>query len=333
LEGNLRQLLPECTAGDPRRAGVLWTHLSLRELSRRLMALGPPARRRTIRRRRRKLPLGRRTARKKTTMGHHPERHAPCANLARLRREYEAAGDAVSSLDTKKNELRGHFHRTGTTVPAETVETFDHDFGSAGEGQLIRHGVSALMTHHAHIHRNTRHATSAWCGDRVAWWWEQAGRTAHPLAPRLLRLGDGGGSNSATHSLCQADLPGLANRLGLAMRGAHEPPDGSKHKPIEHQGFPHITGAGQGVIFHTVDMARQFIARTKTATGRRVTVRTLDKGYQTGRKYAADFKQNMKILFDEHLPKWNYRAVPACTCNRELIFGHILSSTLSNYAA
>jgi hypothetical protein len=60
-----------------------------------------------------------------------------------------------------------------------------------------------------------------------------------------------------------------------------------------------------------VDIARQFIARAKTTTGLRVTVRILDKVYQTGRQYAADFKQNMKILFDDHLPKWNYRAVPA----------------------
>jgi hypothetical protein len=59
--------------------------------------------------------------------------------------------------------------------------------------------------------------------------------------------------------------------------------------------FPHITRACQGVIFHTVDIARQFIARAKTTTGLRVTVRILDKVYQTGRQYAADFKQNMKI--------------------------------------
>ena len=49
---------------------------------------------------------------------------------------------------------------------------------------------------------------------------------------------------------------------------------------------------------------------TKTTTGLHVTVRILDNVYHTGRKYAADFKQNMKILFDDHLPKWNYRAVP-----------------------
>ena len=42
LEDNLRHLLQAFTAGDPMRAGVLWTNLSLRELSRRLVALGTP---------------------------------------------------------------------------------------------------------------------------------------------------------------------------------------------------------------------------------------------------------------------------------------------------
>ena len=105
LAANRRQLLQEFTAGDSRRAGVLWTHLSLRELSRRLVALGTPASRRTIRRLLRKRNLGRRTARKKKTMGHHPDRNAQCENIARLRREYEAAGDAVVSIDTNKKEL------------------------------------------------------------------------------------------------------------------------------------------------------------------------------------------------------------------------------------
>ena len=105
LEANLRQLLLEFTAGDPMREGVLWTNLSLRELSRRLLALGTPASRRTIRRVLRQLKLGCRTARKKKTMGHHPDRNAQFENIARLRHDYEAAGDAVISIDTKKKEL------------------------------------------------------------------------------------------------------------------------------------------------------------------------------------------------------------------------------------
>jgi hypothetical protein len=147
----------------------------------------------------------------------------------------------------------------------------------------------------------------------VALWWEQAGRAAYPQAKRLLVLADGGGSNSASQYLFKEDLQKLANRLGLEIRLAHYPPYCSKHNPIEHHVFPHVTRACQGVIFHTVDIAQQFIARTKTTTGLRVTVRLLDKVYQTGRKYAADFKDTMTIIFDDYLPKWNYRAAPEGT--------------------
>jgi hypothetical protein len=107
------------------REGVLWTNLSLRELSRRLAALGTPASRRTIRRLLRQMKVGRRTARKKKSMGHHPDRDAQFQNIARLRREYEAAGDPVISVDTKKKELLGNFRREGQTYTQETVETFD----------------------------------------------------------------------------------------------------------------------------------------------------------------------------------------------------------------
>jgi hypothetical protein len=313
LAAHLRTLLQECTAGDPMRAGVLWTNLSLRELSRRLCALGTPASRRTIRRLLRKLRVGCRTARKKKTMGHHPDRNAQFENIARLRREYVASGDAVISIDTKKKELLGNFHRAGTTFTAATVETFDHDFGSASQGKLIPHGIYDMVHHQAHIHLNTSHDTSALCCDSVALWWEHAGHLAHPGAKRLLMLGAGGGSNSATQYLFKEDLQGLANRLGLEIRVAHYPPYCSKHNPIEHRVFPHVTRACQGVIFHSVDVARHFIARTKTTTGLGVTVRILDKVYETGRKYTTNFKQTMKIIFDDHLPKWNYRAVPECT--------------------
>jgi hypothetical protein len=76
---------------------------------------------------------------------------------------------------------------------------------------------------------------------------------------------------------------------------AHYPPYGAKPKPIAPQGFPHITRAGPGVRCHTVDMARPFLERTHPTTGLPVTGRRLDTVYQTGRKYAADFKHNMKI--------------------------------------
>ena len=243
-------------------------------------------------------------------MGHHPNRNAQFEKIAELRQTYQAAGDPVISIDTKKKELLGNFHRPGTTFTQQTVETNDHDFGIAGQGKLIPHGIFDMANGHAHINLNTSHDTGELCCDSIAMWWEQHGRAAYPQARRLLILCDGGGSNSATQYLFKEDLQRLADRLGLELRVAHYPPYCSKHNPIEHRVFPHITRACQGVIFHTVDIAKQFIERAKTTTGLRVTVSILKKVYATGRKYAQGFKANMKIVFDEHLPKWNYRVIP-----------------------
>ncbi len=52
-------------------------------------------------------------------------------------------------------------------------------------------------------------------------------------------------------------------------------------------------------IFPTMDIAPQCIARTTTTTGLGVTVRALDKVYDTGRQDAADLQPNMQIVFDE----------------------------------
>lgn len=303
-------MLQEFTAGDPMRVGVLWTNLSLRELSQRLLAMGTPASRRTIRRLLRKFKVGRRTARKKKTMGQHPDRNAQFEKIGQLRQEYQAAGDPVISIDTKKKELLGNYHRAGTTLTQETVATFDHDFPSAGTGKLIPHGIYDLANEHAHIHLNTSSDTSELCCDSVASWWMQYGQTAYPKAKRLLILCDGGGSNSALAYLFKEDLQRLANRLGIEVRIAHYPPYCSKYNPIEHRVFAHVSRACQGVIFHTVSIAKQFIERAKTSTGLRVTASVLERVYATGRKYAAGFKEAMKIVFDDYLPKWNYRAVP-----------------------
>ena len=52
------------------------------------------------------------------------------------------------------------------------------------------------------------------------------------------------------------------------------------------------------------------MTKTHTKTGLSVVVNAIDKIYETGRKVAKGFKETMKIIFDEYLPKWNCRAVP-----------------------
>jgi hypothetical protein len=99
--------------------------------------------------------------------------------------------------------------------------------------------------------------------------------------------------------------------LGLEIRIAHYSPYTSKYNPIEHRRFPHVSRACQGVIFRNLDIVKQAMGNVSTKTGLRVVSTVIDKVYHTGKKVAEGFKEQMKIVFDDYLPKWNYRAVPA----------------------
>ena len=47
-----------------------------------------------------------------------------------------------------------------------------------------------------------------------------------------------------------------------------------------------------------------------TKKGLKVKANLIKKVYKTGKKYAENYKEEMKIKFDEKLGKWNYRAIP-----------------------
>jgi hypothetical protein len=293
------------------RADVKWTNLSRRQIAQKITELGTPVGRAIVSQLLRKHRYRRRKAQKKKTMGpSNPHRNAQFENIARLKAEYLEAGLPVISMDTKKKELLGNFYRDGQIDTQETIETNDHDFGSSGSGTVIPHGLYDVGKNQGFVHLNTSHDTSELACDGLAAWWEQEGRVAYPQAQKLLVLCDGGGSNSATMYLFKEDLQKLANRLGIAIRVAHYPPYCSKYNPIEHRLFPHLTRACRGVIFHALETVRYYMAKAETSTGLKVKVTILEKVYETGRKYAEGFKETMKIVFDEFLPKWNYRAIP-----------------------
>lgn len=311
IEANFHKVLEDHTAGDPMRSEVKWTNLSRRQIAARITALGTPVSRHIASLLLRKHGYRRRKALKKTTMGpRHPDRNAQFEKIARLKKKYLKAGLPVISIDTKKKELIGNFYRDGKLDTQETIETNDHDFGSAGSGVVIPHGIYDVGRNHGFVHLNTSHDTSELACDSLAAWWEDHGRAAYPLAKKLLVLCDGGGSNSATRYVFKEELQRLANRLGIEIRIAHYPPYCSKYNPIEHRFFSHVTRACRGVIFQTLETVRYFMSQTETTTGLKIKVRILDKMYKTGRKCAAGFKKTMKIVFDKFLPKWNYRAVP-----------------------
>jgi transposase len=312
IDQHFMEVLRDYTAGDPTDDQVRWTNLTQQEIRARLGEhYGTHVSRKVIRQLLKRHGFRARTAQKNKTMKQVEGRNEQFENIAQFKADFQARGAPVISIDTKKKEYLGTFYRDGTLYTREVIEVFDHDFNSFAEGRLIPHGIYDVSYNTAFISIGTSHDTSEFACESLRRWWSEQGRYDWPGATDLLVLCDGGGSNSSRHYIFKQDLQDLADEWGLEIRIAHYPPYCSKYNPIEHRVFPHLTRVCQGVVFKSIDLVKELMEKAKTKTGLAVQVRILDKLFETGRKVASDFKETMRIVFDEYLPDWNYVAMPA----------------------
>lgn len=291
-------------------SSLRWTYLKPWEIVIELSKKGYVVSRNIVRSLLKKHDYVKRKAQKNITMGQHPDRNAQFENIAKIKQRYLDAGNPVISMDTKKKEKLGTFYRDGLLYTQAPIQTNDHDFPSSATGTVIPHGFYDLKRNTGYITLGTSRDTSEFACDSLSQWWMNEGIIHYPKATSLLILCDGGGSNSSHHYIFKEDLQKTASALGIEIRIAHYPPYTSKYNPIEHRLFAHVTRACEGVVFDSVGTVRKLISRTSTTTGLTTVVNILDKVYQTGRKYADDFKEKMPIIFDKFLPKWNYCAAP-----------------------
>jgi len=303
LDAQFEQVVAEQTAGDPMNADIKWTNLTPAQLADQLStAHGQPVGVYVVKQLLKKHKYVRRKARKC--------KNAQFENIRKLKAEYLALGWPIISMDTKKRELLGDLYRAGHLYTQDVIEVFDHDFPDLATGVVIPYTIYDLQRNTAYVYLGTSKDTAEFVCDCVAHWWTHYGHVHYPGVPSILALADGGGSNSARHFIFKADLQGVADQLGVTIRMAHYPPYCSKWNPVEHRVFPHLTRALAGVILTSHAQTKTLLERTTTRTGLRVVAHLWDKVYQTGRKVAADFKETMRIVFDEHLGQWNYCAVP-----------------------
>jgi hypothetical protein len=311
LEKNFAQVMENETAGDPMRDDVKWTRRTLVSLSEALGKRGTPVCPDVVKQLLTRHHFVKRKMQKSRTRATVKNRNKQFDKIAALKVEYEAAGNPIFSIDSKKKELLGDLARAGTVYATEAITTWDHDYPSWATGRVIPHGIYDFLNNRGHINLGLSCDTAAFACDSFARYWSRYGRRAYPQATAMLWLCDGGGSNSSSHYVFKEALQNLADRLDISIRVAHYPPYCSKYNPIEHRLFPHLTRAWQGVVFHTLDIVTRLARETHTSTGLRVTVDVIKKAYQTGQKVAHDFKQNMRIVFDNEMPKWNYTALPS----------------------
>lgn len=310
MEQNLQAIIEVRTAADPDEGDVLWTDLSPRQIADAAADLGTPVSPPVVRDWLEEQDMALRKIEKVLEGGRSPDRDAQFNRIAELKAEFAAEGNPVLSMDTKAKEHLGQLFREGRVRSQKAFRAFDHDFPSWATGVLIPHGIYDLARNRGHINIGLDHDTSEFACDSLRWYWNRIGKQCYPDAARILLLCDAGGSNSASHYIFKQDLQGLVDDLGLPIRVAHYPGYCSKYNPIERRLFPHVTRACQGLLFDTLETAVGLMRKASTATGLKTTVNVLRGAYETGRKVVNGFKSNMKLIFDDLLPRWNYVAVP-----------------------
>lgn len=311
IDAQFLNVLKDHTAGDPMDEKVIWTDLTPPEIAKKLeQDHQVKVSKSVVNKLLKKHNYRRRKAQKKKTMKSVAHRNEQFTHIKALVAEFRANGSPIISFDTKKKENLGNFYRAGHLYTQEELRTYDHDFSSFAEGVIIPHGIYDLQHNLGYIHIGISKDTSQFACDCLRSWWLDHGRFLYPNATAILALCDGGGSNGSRHYIFKEDLQQLADELGIEIRIAHYPPYCSKYNPIEHRLFPHVTRACQGVLFTSVTLVKKLIEKTTTRTGLKVFVKIIETLYQTGRKVADNFKQTMRIVLDDFLPAWNYRAIP-----------------------
>jgi hypothetical protein len=303
-------IVAEHTAGSPVDENILWTNRSPREIAQELQEEGFSACAETVRRiLTDELGLGFRQAEKEEALRQFAFRNEQFEHIASRRRWYQLFNWPILSIDTKKKELLGNFHRPGQACTNGHVQVLDHDFRTPGQGRLVPYGVYDVLRNEGLMLLTDTADTSELACDAIWRWWQRLGWRHYPAAEGLLLLCDCGGSNGYRQYRFKEDLADLAYDLELPIEVAHYPPGCSKYNPIERRMFCHVTRALKGVVLKTIQVARDFIGCAHTQTGLSVIVEIARKTYHKGRKATLEFLQDMPIRFNNFLPQLNYTAL------------------------
>jgi hypothetical protein len=257
--------------------------------------------------------LGLQATRKTREGGHHPDRDAQFNHIARTAAQYQAAGDPVISVDTKKKELVGDFKNGGREWQPRGApeEVRVHDFIDPDLGKVAPYGVYDVAANQGWVSVGIDHDTAEFAVESIRRWWKERGHPRYPKARRLLITADCGGSNG--YRLWKRELQRLADQIGLAIPVCHFPPGTSKWNTIEHRMFCHITNNWRGRPLVSREVVVNLIGGTTTGSGLHIRSQLDENTYQAGLKVSDEELAELAIERDEFHGEWNYRLHPCET--------------------
>jgi hypothetical protein len=295
-------------AGLPQDKNVKWTHLSERTIGDNLAEKNHIISRYHIKQMLKFREYKKRALLKKIALKDVEGRNEQFEKIATYRTSFTNEGLPVISIDTKKKELLGNFSRSGTAYSTSERRTYDHDFLSSADGQIVPHGIYDVNENIGYVTLGLSKDTSEFVCDNLSKCWTETLQYKYPDAETMLLLCDGGGSNASAHYIVKQDLVKLAKSLNINILVAHYPPYCSKWNPIEHRLFSQITHTWSGVPLENIEFVKNLTNTTTTRTGLKVITSINQKQYLNKREVSQKFRDNIEeyITFDDKRPKWNY---------------------------
>jgi transposase len=311
LLSDLDALVEPMTRGDP-MSPLRWTCKSTYRLAEELKRRGHQVGQRTVCDLLGQAGYSLQSTRKTREGARHEDRDAQFIHIAKMVAEYQASGDPVISVDTKKKELVGDFKNAGREwqPKGKPEHVRVHDFIDQGLGKVAPYGVYDLTTNTGWVSVGIDHDTAEFAVESIRRWWREMGLPTYPSARRLLITADCGGSNGNRVRLWRRELQRLADELRLTVQVCHFPPGTSKWNKIEHRMFCHITANWRGRPLTSRQVVVNLIGSTTTQNGLSIKAGIDENTYEKGIKVSDEELASLAIERDAFHGEWNYRLLP-----------------------
>ena len=285
LLGDLKQLLEPATMGDPMRP-LLWVSKSHQKLATALCGMGHQVSASTMPKLLQQLEYRRHVNRKTKDGSDHPDSDAQFEHINAKAREFQAAGQPVISIDTKKKEMIGEFKNAGSDYgpKGKPIEVDAHDFENKELGKVVPYGVYDIGANSGYVSLGIDHDTAQFAVNATRLWHDKVGRERYPDVDKIMVTADCGGSNGPRLRLWKVALQRLADETGLTFQVCHYPPGTSKWNKIEHRMFCYISQNWLATPLTSRVAVVELIANTTTKTGLTVRCELDTNSYPKGIK-------------------------------------------------
>ena len=308
----LKKILEETTSGTP-MSPLKWTTMGLTEQKAMLHKQGYPISHVTIMKLANELEYSLQGNMKTISSGaQNPDRNAQFEHINAMVIEFQANGQPVISIDTKKKENVGNYENKGKEYrpKGNPREVKDHDFIDKKLGKVAPYGIYDITQNDGMVNVGVDSDTATFAVESIRRWWQMMGQPVYPKAKQLLITCDGGGSNGSRNRLWKREIQTLSTELNMEIAICHYPPGTSKWNKIEHRMFSYISKHWRGIPLISHEVVINLIASTTTKTGFTVQCVLDENSYKTGIKVSDEDLEKINMRKNDFYGEWNYSIFP-----------------------